>query len=104
MCGQTLLIGQRDEKALLGPWLFEGLSSPLEINSLIERTVGSVTFTRGMPGFTTDIIHSSFFFTLVTESSSAKEHRLTAAIRALAKQREKEKESTQATEMKRGHP
>ena len=53
-----------------GPWLFEGLSSPLEINSLIERTVGSVTFTRGMPGFTTDIIHSSFFFTLVTESSS----------------------------------
>ena len=75
----------------MGPWLFEGLSSPLEINSLIERTVGSVTFTRGMPGFTTDIIHSSFFFTLVTESSSAKEHRLTAAIRALAKQREKEK-------------
>ena len=45
-------------------WVAKGASQSLpslEINSLIERTVGSVTFKRGMPGFTTDIIHSSFF-------------------------------------------
>ena len=69
----------------------------LEINSLIERTVGSVTFKRGMPGFTTDIIHSSFFSAPLLKLSRDETEPHSALACFSHEQREKEKESTLAS-------
>lgn len=42
-----------------------------EINSLIERLVGTVTFRMGCPKFTTDITHSSWVLRLWSSSQSS---------------------------------